>query len=177
MKASIIPVSFGDKSLIARSLTAKGSEVKASIIESAVLPIVSNAACGHSTFANIISGKSHNTKCPLQAALWGLLHTATGKPAYTKPANAIRAAFATIDKADEQESHDAIIGEACGAIGMVFIVAPTDKAKATDWKALAASLQARIDALEIDKAELTSHCQELQARIDATVPASVPATV
>ena len=151
---------FGDKSAIARTLTTKGNELKASILESAVLPILSNALAGHSTFAPLIGGKGHNAKCPLQAALWSLLHTKAGKPSTTAVARAISAVFGlATGKASDQEAHDDAIEEAIVLIADALTPIASDKPKAVkpNYEALYAGAQITI-------AELTARIAELTAR-------------
>jgi len=152
---------FGDKSAIARTLTTKGNELKASILESAVLPILSNALAGHSTFAPLIGGKGHNAKCPLQAALWALMFTKAGKPSTTAVARAISAVFGlATGKASDQEAHDDAIEEAIVLIADALTPVKVD----APVKAVKPNYAALYAALQIDHAELKARYAELKAR-------------
>ena len=167
---------FGDKGAIARTLSTKGAELKASIIETAVLPIVSNALQGHSTFKPLISGKGHNEKCPLQSALWALTHTKAGKPANTPTARAIVGAFAlATGKAADQSSHDDVISEAVLLISEALTPTPREAKERADYKALSEALQARVDALAIDLADKVEKLNEARATIaELMAAASAP---
>jgi hypothetical protein len=159
--ATIKTLPFGDKSAIARTLTTKGNELKASILESAVLPILSNALAGHSTFAPLIGGKGHNAKCPLQAALWALMFTDKGKARTTATSRAIGAVFtlASVKSAD-QAAHDETLSDAiiliADALTPIKSDAPAKPAK-VDYEAL-------YTALQIDHAELVARHAELVAK-------------
>ena len=165
---TIRPFSFGDKAGIARTLTTSGRELKASILESAILPILSNALCGHSTFRPLIAGRGHNTACPLQAALWAILHTRTGKPSTTAAARAVSAVFAlALGKARDQASHDETVSEAIILISDALTPIKgelVEKPTKIDYAALYAGAQITIAELTARNAELTARYTELTAR-------------
>jgi len=161
MKTAIKTLAFGDKSAIARTLSTKGTELKASILESAILPILSNALAGHSTFAPVIASKGHNAACPLQAALWTLMHTKTGKPSTTATARAIGAVFALAGaKSVDQAAHDETLSDAIILIADALTPVrseATTKAAKVDYESLYAGAQITI-------AEMTAKYEELTAR-------------
>jgi hypothetical protein len=173
MKTTIKTLAFGDKENIARNLTTTGHELKASILESAVLPILSNALAGHSTFGPIIANKGHNAKCPLQAALWGKMFTDKGKARTTATARAIGAVFGLAGaKSADQASHDETIGDAIILIADALTPIkgePVAKPAKIDYEALYAGAQITI-------AELTARNAELMAR-NAELTAPEPVTV
>lgn len=161
MKTAVKTLAFGDKSAIARTLSTKGAELKASILESAILPILSNAIAGHSTFAPIIAGKKHNAACPLQAALWALMFTDKGKARTTATSRAIGAVFglASVKSAD-QAAHDETLNDAI----ILIADALTPIKGETVAKAVKIDFEALYTALQIDHAELTARYAELTAR-------------
>lgn len=164
MKTTIKTLAFGDKSAIARTLATSGAELKASILESATLPILSNYLAGFTTFGPLIKGTGHNTKCPLQAALWALMFTAAGKARTTPTARAVRAVFALAEgKAADQATHDATLDEAIILIAEALTPASSTKkpaAKKPNYEALYAGAQITIAELEARIAELTAPVPE-----------------
>lgn len=161
MKTTIKTLAFGDKSAIARTLSTKGAELKASILESAILPILSNAIAGHSTFSPLIASKSHNKACPLQSALWALMFTDKAKARTTSTARAIGAVFALAGvKSADQSAHDETLNDAIILIADALTPIkgePVAKPVKIDYEAL-------YTALQIDHAELTARFDELTAR-------------
>ena len=169
VKATITTVSFGDKSAIARTLTGKGAELKASILESAIVPMVSNFTAGHGTFAQIINGKGYNDKCPLQSAVAGLKGRA--KLARDEAFSIARDA----GKAADQSAHDETIAAAVLAIMGAVTPAPRVASERTDWKAAAEAAEAKAAALAIDLAEAQAALAEAQAAASVNAPASASA--
>lgn len=165
MKTTVKTLAFGDKSAIARTLSTKGAELKASILESAILPILSNAIAGHSTFNPLITNKAHNKACPLQAALWALMFTDKGKARTTATSRAIGAVFALAGvKAADQAAHDETLSDAI----ILIADALTPIKGETVAKPAKPDYEALYTALQIDHAELTARNAELTARYDNT---------
>lgn len=138
-------VAFGDKSAIARTLTTKGAELKASILEGALLPMLSNYLAGHSTFKGLVSGGKHNEHCPLQSAVFAL----KGKAKQARDA-----AFALKTLASDQGHHDDLIAQATLAIAAALApvartapTGPTVSEKLATCESELANVKAERDAL------------------------------
>lgn len=167
---AIVTVSFGDKAAIARTLTGKGAELKASILEAALIPMVSNLLAGHGTFSKIINGKGHNEACPLQSAVSAL----KGRAKLARDE-----AFAIAKeagKAADQAAHDETITAVTLAIMGAVTPAPRATSERTDWKAAAEAAEAKAAALAIDLAEAQAALAEAQAALAAMAPANANAS-
>jgi len=168
-KSRIVPLPFGELSLVAEQYRATGKVANALAAEGALLPMLSNAICGHATFSKLFTEKSVNKSHAVQAAVWDDLRTDKGTARNTKKAGMVREVFKLGQVVADQASHDSRISEARMLIADYFAPVVRATAERTDWKALAESLQAQLQACQIDLAE----CQLQLAT--ATAPAPAPA--
>ena len=151
---------FGDLQLVADQYKATGKIATALATEGALLPMLSNALCGHSTFSKLMAEKSVNKAHAVQVAVWGDLRTDKGSPRETKKAHLVREVFKLARVTTNQADHDASISEARMIIADHFAPVVREKADRTDWKALCAELEAKLQACQIDLAECQSELTE-----------------
>lgn len=171
--SKITPIAFGDKAKLANTLTAKAATLKTEVLLSALLPVVSNYACGHGTFKGLLSGSvgqgvdsrskhrvlpAYNPNCPLQTAIAGL----TGKAKQARCA-----AFMAARVATDQADHDSLMEEIEALVIVAMSTVPSGKPAApkVDYKALCAKHEETIATLQ---AELAA-CRAL-------IPATAPTT-
>ena len=172
MSKAIKTLPFGDRGTIARQLSGPAVEKSTAVLSGALLPMISNNAAGHGTFANLIKENKPNKACPLQVAVSNL----KGRAKLARDA-----VFSAARIAEDQTDHDALMGE-CECL-ILQALTPTSRQKSKGPTALesaqaeAATLHAQVITLTAERDALAAEVATLRALLAPTsAPTSETAT-